>query len=582
MVVTVERLSLALLFFSDSLTAFIPQNSSVSLHQAHEWIYPACLSSINPYNPVEGGRLFPDPNTNDRGGFQDAYYLAMWAVVTPDQDKSNTIFNKYFDPRDKLMVMDIFTRIMYDGFGNPAMSNIYVTASEPDQLHDWPADSDDFDTAHMLITIYEDFWVYRSFSTPPNACQEWEEEGITQDMVTLGHLLLHEYTHWDYFLDDLSHGNIVDELDGKARGWERCRALDKGLARYNAESYAWSHISQTDYQARRAQMLALLDDWLSDVNDEEACSSSDGDHETKAKADGMQSRRILAQEVKANRPNALLAWVGIFLSPKLVNKDDRLGLIYIISRMDWYGRLPRMLSMGTGIEYAQNHLRRRICDLYRAIISYEINVFCSHSGTLAFSFPSSIYRPREPSGICLETIKRAEEALPIFNQDAVQTPLMKQVELCDTSQQMEQITPKARINSIEVSDELASEVSGSLPELLRSLHADNQWPAIPSTKDDRTIQDVSPSLLLRDEYIDLCKWDQKDRTLLWIRGAAGEGKTILMRSIAQSIPMLSHSKLIPECHSFFSFNFRSSNANNAATALRYLIRGVLMHQLSLA
>ncbi|KAI1262127.1 WD40-repeat-containing domain protein [Xylariaceae sp. FL1019] len=147
---------------------------------------------------------------------------------------------------------------------------------------------------------------------------------------------------------------------------------------------------------------------------------------------------------------------------------------------------------------------------------------------------------------------------------------------------MLETSSEARKDSVEAGDKSAGEVSDSLHKLLKNLHVDDPWSTMPSAVDDRTTQAVFTSLLSRAEYTDICNWGQKDKTLLWIRGAAGEGKTMLMRSVARSMPMSTHSKLIPECHSFFFFNFSNCNTNHAAAALRHLIRGVIEHQPSLA
>jgi hypothetical protein len=252
--------------------------------------------------------------------------------------------------------------------------------------------------------------------------------------------------------------------------------------------------------------------------------------------------------------------------------------------MDWYGRLPRLLSQGTDADNEQGQLRRRIVHLYRAILSYEMNILCSHGGTLAFSFPSGIYKPHEPNSISLETITRAEETLPIFNEELVHLPLMKQMSLS------EETTARLRIDDSSESEvELDGSSDGStdgssehVNEMLQDLHVDDLWPSVLGGEDDQAMQDLYGSLHVTKEYKDICNWEQKDNTLLWIRGAAGQGKTMLMKSIIQAISKIPRNDSTSQCISFFLFDSCSSNANNAAAALRNLTKSILVRQRSLA
>lgn len=43
--------------------------------------------------------------------------------------------------------------------------------------------------------------------------------------------------HWDWFLGSIHGGAVIDQPGGY--GWEGARALNKDLAKYNADSYGW-------------------------------------------------------------------------------------------------------------------------------------------------------------------------------------------------------------------------------------------------------------------------------------------------------------------------------------------------------
>lgn len=50
-------------------------------------------------------------------------------------------------------------------------------------------------------------------------------------------LFLSSCRHWDWFLESVHQGEIIDQPNGY--GWEGARELDKTLAKYNADSYGW-------------------------------------------------------------------------------------------------------------------------------------------------------------------------------------------------------------------------------------------------------------------------------------------------------------------------------------------------------
>ncbi|KAL8826336.1 MAG: hypothetical protein Q9170_007440 [Blastenia crenularia] len=100
--------------------------------------------------------------------------------------------------------------------------------------------TDYYDTNGPVTVVYEDAWV-----VPNRDDLQCDDLGnaLSMDFVTLGHLVLHEYTHWNWFLKDIIHGEVVD-VHGveEANGYGLKHAyqeLDKKYAVYNADSYAW-------------------------------------------------------------------------------------------------------------------------------------------------------------------------------------------------------------------------------------------------------------------------------------------------------------------------------------------------------
>ncbi|KAI0400451.1 hypothetical protein F4802DRAFT_482233 [Xylaria palmicola] len=231
--------SLGILLSSTMLATAAPQRPPVPsvTTKRDTWNYPMIGQGIDTSDPSKGSKLLPRPDLETSGAFNNAYQMLEYATRTADSDSNKVIFQKYFDAGDKQLVMDLFKRILGDGSGAPAMTDIIVGAGNDDEESPAPAELVNYDGPQPTILITEDAWVYPDRDAYADACQMWDEEGITQDMYLLGSVLLHEYMHWDWFLGSIHQGEIIDQMNGY--GWENARALDKGLAIYNADSYGW-------------------------------------------------------------------------------------------------------------------------------------------------------------------------------------------------------------------------------------------------------------------------------------------------------------------------------------------------------
>ncbi|SPO03471.1 uncharacterized protein DNG_06154 [Cephalotrichum gorgonifer] len=343
-------------------------------------------------------------------------------------------------------------------------------------------------------------------------------------------------------------------------------------------------VSQENPQDRRIQMKELLESLLNEADHKDKGGSEEDDDDGEGETETTTVRKMLQHAVDSTMPNALLAWVGIcfaskiLLSPKASNKDDFFGLLHVISRMDWYGRLPRLLPHGgLKLNEPQSRLRARILELYKAILSFEMNIVCCHSGTLAFSFPASIDRSQEPKPISLKTIANAEEALPLFSQELVLLPFKKQIlQFAEkTSRRQDDPTLEARSESSE-SAEGSSEDDA---EVLNDLHVDRpKLKTLPSVKESQRMRCLHSMIDTRREYLDFREWEKADSTLLWIRGSPGQGKTMLLKSIIQAISGAERRDSTAQCIAFFFFDYRNPGANNPAAALRHLLWSLLTRQ----
>lgn len=236
--------------------------------------------------------------------------------------------------------------------------------------------------------------------------------------------------------------------------------------------------------------------------------------------------------------------------------------------MGWYIRLPALLGKeNKGSIDDLGDLSTRITNLYAAVLSYVMNLVC-HFRRLDLDFPNKTFLPRDQSQT-LQEIKHAEEILPLFNEDLVRLPLEKLY--------------VASKKSTASSDE-KEQVSEENRELLNDLHVVDSRSGMSSSHDEqsRVAHELYHLLLSTEQYRSFLDWDKPENQLLWISGAAGQGKTTLLTGVVQSLSTKEQKQHDCQCLSFFFFDYSRPGYDNAAAALRNLIWHLLIQQPSLA
>ncbi|MCJ1425510.1 hypothetical protein MMC29_003410 [Sticta canariensis] len=173
-----------------------------------------------------GGKLIPHPGFPVSAAFSNALQLVNYLTTTSGAT-NDAVFKKYFNPEPKQIVKDVFNCLLGDDCvsGAAAFAKIKVVAGADEPGDSYPAVLEGFDNPKPILVLRQNAWVYPDRDDNPDACNTWEDQGMSQDMYLLGSVLLHEYTQ------------VIDQDNG--RGWQNARALDKNVAKYNADSYGW-------------------------------------------------------------------------------------------------------------------------------------------------------------------------------------------------------------------------------------------------------------------------------------------------------------------------------------------------------
>uniref|UniRef100_A0A0B7KT49 NACHT domain-containing protein n=1 Tax=Bionectria ochroleuca TaxID=29856 RepID=A0A0B7KT49_BIOOC len=256
----------------------------------------------------------------------------------------------------------------------------------------------------------------------------------------------------------------------------------------------------------------------------------------------VQAIRAMVDKAVQAAPEAAVAWVGVCLgleilsNPVTESRDNRKGIAYVLSRMEWYWNLVSLLldenkarSSATGL---QVQLRKHIVQLYEKLLSYQMKSVCLYRRNWAAVIGRDMLKLDDWAGQ-LSEIQEAEAA-ERRHQDDRDKQCLKDLRETDP-------------------------------------------------RDDKTrIQDTKGGLL-RDSYRwildnnDFQRWrDHPQSQLLWINGDPGKGKTMLLCGIIDELQKEPSFRL-----SYFFCQATEAQLNNATSVLRGLIYLLAVQQPSL-
>jgi hypothetical protein len=358
------------------------------------------------------------------------------------------------------------------------------------------------------------------------------------------------------------------------------RNLDRNATDSVASESQDNAIEQTNPAIRRAQMCQLVQAGLK---------------ETESAAKGLQlignavrvvlsAKEFVDSAIQAV-PQAALAWAGVcFALQILINSTDeskanRDGIIYVMKRMEWYLKLSRLLFKenirqvdGRSFMGLQRELEKRLVDLYKKLLSYQIKSVCSYHRKRGVAIFRDIVKLDDWNG-SLETVKDAETA---FENDS------KQYNIMQINDNLDQLVNAATNEERKLGDihstlqqQVAREDSREHKQCLTAL-------CLTDPRNDMTRIEKTKGGLLQDSYVwilshpDFIDWREGDKTrLLWIRGDPGKGKRMLLIGVVKELQKsIDDSELV----SYFFCQRTDADLKKATAVLRGLIYQLLEHQ----
>ncbi|KFA80866.1 hypothetical protein S40288_09798, partial [Stachybotrys chartarum IBT 40288] len=276
-------------------------------------------------------------------------------------------------------------------------------------------------------------------------------------------------------------------------------------------------------------------------------------------------------------PQAAVAWAGVCLGLEILSnpiteaRNNRNGIAYVLSRMEWYWNLASLLlnenTSAHSTTALRGQLRQNIEHLYEKLLLYQMRSVRLYYRKWAVSIARDLIKMDDWDGQ-LSDIQDAESAvqrdMEQYNTEESKTRLRELSDAADTMQKSLQGIYSVIQNQAEQQEKWRED--DKYNQIMKDLRETDP-------RDDKTrIQDHKGGLL-RDSYHwilehdDFRKWRSDARSqLLWIKGDPGKGKTMLLCGIIDELE-----KESGICLSYFFCEADEPRLSNATAVLRGLI-----------
>ncbi|SPO01835.1 uncharacterized protein DNG_04508 [Cephalotrichum gorgonifer] len=313
-------------------------------------------------------------------------------------------------------------------------------------------------------------------------------------------------------------------------------------------------------------------------------------------ADAVLSIKSLVDLAVHSVPQAALPWAGvcvglqILLNPVKASKANLSGIAHVISRMDWYCALSEHLlskeniAHGNDFQAVLHKLEGSVVELYKALLMYQMKSICSYYyRNQGLVFLRGMLHLDDWDGE-LKSVTDAEDAIrkdtAQFLQEQTKVRLRELVEhgegiqarLGDIRQTLQDFI--ALQTTIRSDDEETA--------CLRDLYVVNPQDDMARIEGNKgtLLYSAYEWILHTDKYIAFTTWGDSavpPCRLLWIKGQAGTGKTMLMMGMIRELSS-QPAALAPSLSYFFCQGTGTKKLNTATAALRSLMWMLLVQQ----
>ncbi|CAG9985116.1 unnamed protein product [Clonostachys byssicola] len=335
-------------------------------------------------------------------------------------------------------------------------------------------------------------------------------------------------------------------------------------------------------EARCRQMQQLVQEGLKRA--EKAASLKRGIGKGTQAVEAM--RKVVDKAVHA-APGAAIAWSGVCLGLEILSnpiteaRDNRKGITYVLSRLEWYWNLVSLLLDENKAEQSVTGLRAQlenhIAQLYKILLAYQMKSVSLYHRNWAATIGRDLLKIDNWTGL-LNGIHEAELAV---QKD------MDQYNTEESKVRLRKLVDSAKAIETNLQD-IHSAIQDQTRQQEKRHRDDKDEQCLKDLRetdpsDDKTRIQSTKGGLLRDSYRwildhdDFKRWrDDSQGQLLWIKGDPGKGKTMLLCGIIDELK-----KESANCLSYFFCQATEARLSNATAVLRGLIYLLVEQQPSL-
>ena len=285
----------------------------------------------------------------------------------------------------------------------------------------------------------------------------------------------------------------------------------------------------------------------------------------------------------------------ILLNPAKASKSNRAGIKHVAATMDWYcaltGHLLNRDNANKSLESVLRRLEQGVVALYKAILFYQMRSVCSYYENQSGVFFRTLLMLDGWDDNMKSVVKAEDAFLAHWKQyDDVMTQYSRA-----TGQKLS----RELIELTETMERRLSNISQTLTEFMTQqkemqMHHENkkcltELRVIDPQDDIRRIESVKEELcddankwiFENEKYAAFTSWDESNLPqcrLLWIKGPAGTGKTMLLIGIIRELS----DQLAKRAPTLSYFFCQSTNKgiplNNARDTIRSLIWMLVIQQ----
>ncbi|EHK47241.1 hypothetical protein TRIATDRAFT_217787 [Trichoderma atroviride IMI 206040] len=320
--------------------------------------------------------------------------------------------------------------------------------------------------------------------------------------------------------------------------------------------------------------------------------TSTGTNGVSGTAQFIVSAKGLVDAAVRNIPQAALPWAGvsiglqILMNPANATRSNLDGIAHVVSRMRWYCALTEHFLEKDHVDGLQSiwlHLEEKILFLYKVILLYQMKSVCSYYRHRGYEFLQDLANWNHWDDD-IKTIRAAE--------DSLRNDLEQYINV-----QGKDMLGRLFRHATKMNDELGSfhqtlqdflifqksNVDEKNKQCLRDLFVvdpQDDMKKIEKNK-DALLSEANEWIFQTEEYQAFTDWSSVGSTspscrLLWIKGDAGTGKTMLLMGIIREL--LSHSATLAPKVSHFFCQGTVKSLNTATATLRCLLWLLLVQQ----